>query len=271
MIKTLYKEMTPPYIQTQVKNIFLKKKGYFSGPYSSWETAVQAAAGYDDAAILEKIKQATLQVKNNPELYTRDGLIFTEPQHSYPVLAALLKIAIENKGKLRVLDFGGALGATYFGFKQFCPAEIEIQWDVIEQSHFVEYGNTALASEQLAFYHDCRALPEIPDVILLSGVLQYINTPYALLDQLVSLGSPYLLLDRTFFNQKKKVDQILVEHVAEAIYKSSYPFWLFNYQGLIKYVEQYYQILLQFDGLEGELAISGFDITSKGIFAKAKR
>lgn len=252
-------------IKSRIKGIFNRKNGYFSGPYPSWAQAVESAYGYDDPSILAKIKEASLQVKNNPRLFARDGMVFSTPQYSHPLLSALLKVAIEKKGPLNVVDFGGGLGSSYYALRNYCPA-VELKWFVVEQPNFVEYGNQFLRDDALSFYSDLSSLSEKIDIIVLSGTLQYIDQPYHLLKQILALKAPYFLLDRTWFNEKADQDQIVVEHVPEHIYKSSYPCWLLSYKKLKEFLDSAYQVIFEFDALEGKFFNNGFNISSKGIF-----
>lgn len=257
-------------IKSKIKGLLNPNNGQFSGPYLTWEQAVQKASGYDDPRILEQVKNAALAVKNDPSLFARDGLIFSTPQYTYPLLAALLKIAVEREGKLSVLDFGGGLGSTYYAFKNYCPA-VKLQWSVIEQPTFVTWGNDFLQDGMLSFYENISSLLQSIDVIILSGTLQYLEHPYVLLNELIALNAPYFLLDRTWCDETAKKDQILVEHVPEHIYKSSYPCWLFNYNNLKAMFANHYQMLFEFYGLEGSFWNNGFKISSKGFFCRRNK
>lgn len=268
MIKQWYQEMMPPILQKQIRNIFLKKKGYFSGPYTTWSHALRETKGYQDEQILEKVKAATLQVRNNNHLFMRDGVIFREPQYSFAMLAALLKIAIENKGKLSVLDFGGALGTSYYQFKRFCDVNIDLQWNVVEQPSYTECGNKLFKNDELSFYSHLQDIPKTIDVILMSASLQYIEAPYSLLDNLSKLDIPYMIIDRLLLSKCEQNDKILVEHVCESIYQSSYPCWLLSYFILNPYLNKYYSPICEFTALEGKFLNNGFEIDSCGFFLR---
>lgn len=78
----------------------------FSGDYASWSDASQAATGYDSDEILRRVTDATRQVVDGKAAYERDSVLFAQPAYSYPILAALLRAAALNHGRLRVIDFG---------------------------------------------------------------------------------------------------------------------------------------------------------------------
>lgn len=265
-MKDFFKAVTPPIIQSQLKELFCKNLGYFSGPYSSWHHALSHAKGYQDPIILEKVKDSAVQVINNQQLFTRDALVNTKAQYAYPVFSALLKLIIENNGKLTVLDFGGGLGSTFFAFKQFCPKNVSLKWQVVEQPAFVECAKALDMQNELSFYEKVESLDGAPDVILLSATLQYIEKPYELLNDLLALGAKALILDRTWFAHHVD-DRIIVEHVPKHIYHSSYPCWLLSYAKLIKYLSEKFAVIHEFESIEGSFKKNGFDISGKGIFA----
>lgn len=269
-LKQFFQAVTPPFIQTQMKNIFLKKKGYFSGPYSSWAQAQLFASGYDDKMVLETVKQSTMQAKNNRGLFVRDGVVFAQPQYSYPLLAGMLKVAIEKESKFSILDFGGGLGTSYYAFRNFCPPNIAIDWYIVEQRGFVECGNALFKDNELSFYTHVKDIPIQPDIVLVSGALQYVEQPYQLLECLFSVGADYFILDRTWVSYLEVDDRILVEHVPQHIYKSSYPSWLFNHTKLLNTLSKNYESIFEFEAIEGKFLSNGFEIASKGAFMKRR-
>jgi hypothetical protein len=57
----------------------------------------QQSHGYDNDTILKKCKDALLKVKNGEAVYERYSVLFDKVQHSFPVLAGLLRAAIANE------------------------------------------------------------------------------------------------------------------------------------------------------------------------------
>ena len=98
------------------------------------------------------MKYATLEVIAGRAAFERDSVLFNEVQHSFPVLAGLLRAATENEGRLCVLDFGGSLGSSYFQCRGFLSVPSLLSWNVVEQPHFVRCGRECIESEQLKFY-----------------------------------------------------------------------------------------------------------------------
>ncbi len=154
-----------------------------SGDYSSWEEALHTSTSYDSALILEKTKAALLKVKNGEAVYERDSVLFNEIQYTWPLLAGLMWVAAQSQGRLNVLDFGGSLGTTYYQNRTFLRNLPEVKWNIIEQPAYVNVGKEYFENDILKFFLtiDTCLSDTQPNVILLSGVLQYLENPYEIL------------------------------------------------------------------------------------------
>ena len=220
----------------------------WSGDYASWEEAQKHCTGYDSSLILEKCKNALLKVKNGEAVYERDSVLFDEIQYSWGLLAGFERVALENNGKLCVLDFGGSLGSSYYQNREFLNVVKDLQWCIVEQPHFVDCGKENFENEQLKFYYtieECLAKHK-PDVLLLSSVLQYLEKPYEWLEIFAALNIQYIIVDRTAFVEAER-DILTVQNVPETIYKASYPAWFFNEPRLKNVFKNLYKTMLDFD------------------------
>ena len=152
----------------------------FVGDFASWADASAASTGYAASEILEKTRTAMRKVRDGEAVYERDSIIFDETQHSFPLLAGLLRVATANESRLSVLDFGGALGSSYFQCRQFLSVAKQLRWSVVEQPAHVACGQAEFANDELHFYGtiDECLVSERPNVLLLSGVVQYLREPY---------------------------------------------------------------------------------------------
>lgn len=245
--KTIAKRWFPPALISHLKPL-LKRGTYFSGNYPDWATAEAHSSGYDSTVILERVKQARIEVMAGDAAYERDSVLFDEVTHSFPVLVGLLRAAIKNGNQLSVLDFGGSLGSTYFQCREFLSILRSLKWGVVEQKHFVECGREQFETEDLKFYYtiaECIQKAK-PNVALFSSVLQYVPEPYAVLDELISSDIPYVIIDRTSFSKEER-DRIAVQHVPPSIYKATYPLWIFGEQSLLNVFRGHYEVLAHFD------------------------
>lgn len=238
----------------------------FLGKYSSWEEASKSTKGYDSKDIFERVKQSALKVKNGEFSCERDSVLFDEPQYSWPSLACLMHVAACNQGKLSVLDFGGSLGSSYFLNKKFLN-DLNIEWSVVEQPHFVEFGKREIADNILKFYTDLNEcyLERRPNCLLLSSVIQYLEDPYKWLETLVNLEIDFILLDRTTFSKIQK-EFIQIQEVPSSIYKASYPLHILNEEKIVNLMIEF-----GFELIERFAPDTGVDTNNfylKGLFFK---
>jgi len=237
-MKKMLKAILPVHLQKLLWRLSCRLRGVqpisshrisFSGDYCDWNSAKAECSGYEAPNILEKVRSATLKVKNGEAAFERDSVIFSKPQYSWPLLAALMCAAAEHSGRLAVVDFGGSLGSVYFQYRNFFRHIPALQWKVVEQPHFVEVGQTEIAEGSLSFSSTVEeALAgEDPQVLLLSGVLQCLPNPHQMLPDLLSRKWSHVVVDRTAFVTTRSSDRLTIEHVPPSVYEASYPAWFF--------------------------------------------
>jgi putative methyltransferase (TIGR04325 family) len=235
----------------------------FTGHYASWEDASRDAEGYDAPFILERVRASTAQVRDGHAAYERDGVTFQTMDYPFPLLACLLRAASACGNRLRVLDFGGALGSTYFQCRDFLTGLIRLRWDIVEQRHFVECGLREFQTETLRFFPDVAAcLAEGPvDVVLLSSVLPYLPRPHEELAALLTPRPRYVLLDRTPFLDADG-DRLTLQHVPAYVYGKPvrYPAWFFGRKHLPAALSRAYRLLAAFDALDSPARLPPADI-----------
>lgn len=242
----LAKYWFPPVMIYFVKK-HIYRFGYF-GDYSSWEAAKSKSGSYAHSDILRKTKNALLKVKTGQAVYERDSVLFDKVQHSWPLLACLQRVALENEGHLSVLDFGGSLGSSYFQCRDFLPNLDKLEWSVVEQKNHVECGKREFEDDILAFYYSVEECVKTrnPNIILFSSVIQYLEKPYDLLSSILNYGFKKVIIDRTPF-LRGKTDMITVQKVSPKIYDVSYPSWIFGYSKFTAFFSKNYRLLAEFD------------------------
>ena len=262
------KAWVPPGLIGPGKRI-LRHGIYFSGNYSDWKTASSHATGYDAAQILEQVKQSVLKVKSGAAVYERDSVLFDKVEHSYPALAGILRAAAENGNRLSVLDFGGSLGSSYFQCRDFLSVVDELQWSIVEQEGFVRCGQENFETEQLRFFYTIEECLQhmTPNVVLLSGVLQFLESPGPVLEQLIETAIPYIIVDRTTFSEAS-ADMITVQHVPPSIYPASYPCRILSRQWFLEIFQDRYEVIADFDANDTGASVNGLDYTFSGMILR---
>jgi putative methyltransferase (TIGR04325 family) len=227
---------------------FRHRNIFFEGPYADWSSAVSASRGYDAPAILAKALDAARAVVQGRAAYERDTVLFKERSYSHQLLAWLIYVASRSDGRLKVIDFGGALGSSYFQHRTALGHLNELKWCVVEQPHFVKAGSIEFEDESLSFSDSLdEAIDRVqPNIVLLSAVLQYLEYPHRFLEDLLSRGVKFILIDRTMA-QFDVAEEPFVQHVPEWIYSASYPVWFLNADEMQhNFQRQGYQVLDRF-------------------------
>jgi putative methyltransferase (TIGR04325 family) len=182
--------------------IALLRRGIrFKGKYAAWSEAEAHATGYQAQTILDRAIIAAEAVRSGRAAWDRDGVTFAVPLYPYPMLAGLALAAARAQGRLSVLDFGGALGSSYFQCRPWLKRLDGHLWAVVEQEHFVATGRRRFESRELRFVSSIGEAVNIaaPNVALLSSVLQFLPEPARMLAELADAWLPTIIIDRTPF------------------------------------------------------------------------
>jgi len=241
----------------------------WSGDFKSWEIALQESVGYSSAEIIEKVKKATLKVKNGQAIYERDSVLFDEIDYSWPLLSALMWVSVQKQGSLKVIDFGGSLGSTYFQNKKFLDELHHVEWNIIEQENFVMAGRECIENDIIQFFYsvnECTREKGRPDILILSCTLPYIERPYELMEELLGHKIPHIIIDNTFFNYENR-DRITIQKVPPSIYTASYPCWFLSYEKIKSIITENYTIVTEHKN-DSKIILDGRSIQYRGFLAK---
>jgi putative methyltransferase (TIGR04325 family) len=225
----------------KIKNIE-NEDTFWRGNYASWEEVLAITQGYDDTASFEQIKNAALKVKRKEAIFERDGKLFYVPQYHWALIHFFKKI---SPNTLNIIDFGGALGSTYFQH-QWLLRELEsVSWNIVEQPHFVAFGQKELSDEVLHFYPTIEQAKQESkaNAILLSGVLSYLPSPYQLLEMIKKLDFQYIIIDRTPFISEQ-IDILTMQFVNQkTLYQGSYPCWVLSEEKVKNLLLDQYELI----------------------------
>jgi putative methyltransferase (TIGR04325 family) len=239
--------MIPPLLLDGLRRSPLRRYGWF-GNYSSWEEALRHCTGYDKADILERVLTAARQVASGEKVFERDGVLFNAIEYDWPVLTGLMWAAASNDGQLRVLDYGGSLGRSYFQNRKFLRGIQQMRWGIVEQEHFVQAGRRYLQTDQLLFFDSLdQCLQAVrPNTALLSSVLSYLQNPFDILDQISHWKISHIIIDRLPLIEGL-TDRLTVQKVNPRIYPASYPAWFFSREKFLNFVRSRFELVEETD------------------------
>jgi putative methyltransferase (TIGR04325 family) len=167
------------------------KPPVWSGSYPKFEDVPTSGPGYDGESWYEASRRTTLQIRS---LYERGGA--GAEQRSEHALLSLL-VASEQTSVVRVMDFGGAMGATYVHVRYSAPHR-KLDFHVVDNARMCEGGREILADcEDLRFHETLAGAPDDVDIANLSGVLQYVSSYRDLLVALAKKRPKKVLLANT--------------------------------------------------------------------------
>ncbi|MFA6901887.1 MAG: methyltransferase, TIGR04325 family [Gallionellaceae bacterium] len=271
-LKALVRDWLPPVVLRWLRQI--RGSGiHFEGDFATWDEAACHCTGYDAEDILDKVLAATLKVKHGEAAFERDSVLFDQIEYAWPVLAGLMWATARSGGRVNVLDFGGALGSSYFQNRKFLQPLPDVRWNVVEQPHYVEAGRKFIQDEQLRFYKtivECLSENQ-PNVILLSSVLQYLKSPTELINELKKVGALCLVVDRTPFTLQGK-DKLVVQKVPADIYSASYPMWIFSLSEFEKFLAKNWCMVASSISPEGHVRTTDdFEFSFQGMLLEARQ
>lgn len=237
----------------------------YRGDYPDFGSALRDSTGYAAGQILERTRQALHKVRRGEAAFERDSVTFDQLELPLSLLGYLLLSAGQRGGRLSVLDFGGSLGSTYFQCRSVLRHLAAVEWSIVEQPAHVACGRAEFANGELQFYDTIEAClrERQPDVLLLSGVLQCLPSPWDLLREAASAG-PFtrILIDRLPLIDAPK-DRLTVEIVSPRIYAASYPAWFFSRPALHGHLPAGWQVEGEFDAVDRQL-LDGVELRFKG-------
>ena len=248
-IKPLLKSVIPPILITLIKKLIYKRGIEFKGDYSTWKRALSDVdKGYETPDILERVREASLKVKNGEAVFERDSVCFGTEDYRWPILSCLLYISAINQGSLKVIDFGGSLGSFYNQHRKFFDRLNSVSWYVVEQADFVKCGQDEFETDTIKFRNsisDCLEESKI-DVVLCSSVLQYLELPYLILAEIIKANPDFIIVDRTAFIEQSS-DRLTIQNVPPSIYEASYPAWFLSNEKFNKYLGDHgYKLTMNF-------------------------
>jgi putative methyltransferase (TIGR04325 family) len=196
----------------------------------------------------------------------RDGFILPAPEFQFPVIAGILRSALQNENEINILDFGGSIGSVYFQFKSFFPFGTNIRWNIVELPETVEHGRKHFENNELYFYYsidECLRNTN-PKIVLLSGVLQCLEAPDAVLRKCGEIGASTLIIDRTTCSESVE-DRLAVQIITSPGRYFEYPLWILSESRLIGELSKHWRFLAGFESaVDGMVVVEDIPVHYRG-------
>jgi putative methyltransferase (TIGR04325 family) len=130
----------------------------------------------------------------------------------------------------------------------------------------VERGKNLFEDKILKFFSsmDDSVRQGKPNVIIFSSVLQYLETPLAILGSATETGAGTIIIDRTPFLNTPD-NKIAVQRAPRDMGRWSLPVWLFSRDQLLAPVSKRYRILAEYDAIDGTTSYGFRRVDFKGL------
>lgn len=197
----------PPFIFSLIRD-FLPVSLKSRGDYINFNHALTHCKNqsYENEDLVNIIYEKTLLWKK--KLQNEDKIILD--YNNLQILSSILIASTNNN--INLLDFGGSFGTHYFLLKYFLNKinkNLLFSWNIIENSTIVRKSKI-LSTQDLKFFNSINEInysDNVFDLVIISGVLQYLPEPFKYLDEIINTKSKYILINRIplFDNNKSKI------------------------------------------------------------------
>jgi putative methyltransferase (TIGR04325 family) len=180
--------------------------------------------------------------------WVRDGYFFNEVHLNYEILS-IFALQGSKSQSLRVIDFGGGLGTTFFqNRKVLARFGVEVCWNIIEQPHFVNEGKLIFDSIDNLHFYETLAESSITskDLLLFSSVLEYLEDPYSLLGEIMLLDQKPIgiVIDRSPIDLCG-IQKFVVQSVDASIHEARLPLQILSRERIVDILSTDYELFTE--------------------------
>lgn len=192
------KNFVPAVIVDFVKYL-MRKEPIVLGNYSSYENARANSSDYYDEEIINNAYTKASIFTN--QLQSVKTLTFSE--FDMEVLASL-SIVRSSGNEIKVLDYGGAFGKYFYLVKKIFGDKCNLLWDIYETKDLCFTASKKKYNESIRYLYNTNELRiNYYNLIIVNSSLQYFVNPLESLNQLISLKSQVLLINRIPLSNRK--------------------------------------------------------------------
>lgn len=215
--------------------ILNRKRHGFLGKFESFDDALEECIGYEDPNIVQVyLEKYESEIKHDAANYGDSVLIDREIRLINALQYAVA--SLPNKSSVKVLDFGGGFGMHYPIVKTFLHDKLDEF--VVCESPAVANALSKFNSEQLSWISDINNLNQgSVDVIITSGTIQCLSSPFETLESMSSL-SEWIVLDRVPVIEGQHTQLMRQNTVTSKGDRTSYPGWFFSEKDLLDWFEK---------------------------------
>jgi putative methyltransferase (TIGR04325 family) len=253
----------PPQIKIFVRASLSRIVGF--SPVSSWAEGVKKSSGYDTAntavPIVANTKKMLLDLPGISHASSRFQQIATA------MMFCLAETRSNESRPYRILDVGGGGGDYYFYFQRFIPG-LQFNWTVLETKTFAQAFENR-TNEQISWIDTVDDLKPDYDIVLMSGVLQYIEDWNYMLGKAASVSN-FVILNRLPLRQGRD-DRVALQRNRYGKTRNSYPAHFFSESKFLAVIRNLGRIEMQWNVPEDQAVFRWRTSFYQGLILRVKK
>jgi putative methyltransferase (TIGR04325 family) len=233
----------------------------------NWQEALKKSSGWSSEKTLKHDSQFQFNEWSN-----EIDSVFVLDERFMQIATAFMSIdpqpGSNGLRSISVLDIGGGFGKYFFLLRRFCP-NVVWTWVVVETE-----AQCKSIPEELKSTYGISFRSDIPtdqnfDVGLLSGVIEYVEQPFELLE-LVSSICEAVILNRTPLTPFSK-DIVAIQRPGFLNSRGSYPLHMFSEEVFIKKLEALGEISMRWFVPQDSPVIRFHHFPQQGLVFRSRR
>lgn len=151
------------------------------------------------------------------------------------LLPFLTSLLLSEKGKLKILDFGGGMGFTYIPVTSAQTAIGGIEYHILELESVITESEKIFRADPNIFFYPFPSFPQpkiIFDIIHIGSSMQYVENWKNLLKKLSQYKAKFFLFSDLY------AGDIPTYVTAQNYYGSKMPCWFFNFNDVVNQMKK---------------------------------
>ena len=166
----------------------------WKGIYNNYKELPDNIEPFESAKFLENTINMTNYIIERGKIM---GSVNLDVKDENLLLPLLISAISKNKSKLKIIDFGGAMGISYVYVKNTISKDIDIDYHIIEKKEMCENGRLIFnGKDNHINFHSSLPFLEQVDLVHINSTLQYIENYKILLNQLCKYKPEFFVFIR---------------------------------------------------------------------------
>lgn len=206
------------------------KESLCEGLFSSFGEVPAAGDGFDGQVWIDNSLKKIGLVRDNARANAPLPPISNYREVILPLVVSMLH---RSQDMVRVLDYGGGVGLTYYQTVHALPSSQGLEYHIVEKETVCSAGREFFKGETPAPLFTTH-IPKLQfDIIHFSSVLQYIEDWQSFLEHMCAINPKYLILVDVW------AGNIPTFATSSIYYESRIPIWLLNIHELIDTLQEH--------------------------------